>query len=136
MKLNYSRWGVILILLFFSCSQSENKNPSEKVGVTAPFANDLNRNPLHIHYSKHARCRMDCRHIDENEIQDILHTGIINYAKSKLNVGDCEKKYALEGYEKSQHLRIIFAPCGRDITVVTCIDLGNDWDCHCPGDSH
>jgi hypothetical protein len=136
MKLNYSRWGAILILLFFSCSQSENRNPDEKVGDTAPLANDLNRNPLHIHYSKHARCRMDCRHIDENEIQDILHTGIINYAKSKLNIGDCEKKYALEGYEKSQHLRIIFAPCGRDVTVVTCIDLSHEWDCHCPGDPH
>lgn len=79
---------------------------------------------------------MDCRHINETEVLDMLHSGTINYNKSELNGDDCYKKYAMEGYEKSHHLRIVFAACDSDVTVVTCIDLGNEWDCHCPGDHH
>ena len=126
----------LLALLLFSCSDPKNKNIADNDGTIAPQSNDLNRNPLHIHYSMHARCRMDCRHIDEEEVMDMLHNGTINYAMSKLNVEDCQKKYAVEGYEKNQHLRIIFATCGREITVVTCIDLGKEWECHCPGDKY
>ena len=77
---------------------------------------------------------MDCRHIDEAEIKDILQNGTINYRKSELNANACHRKYAVEGYAKGQHLRIIFAPCGEMMTVVTCIDLANEWECHCPGD--
>lgn len=77
---------------------------------------------------------MDCRHIDALEVKDILAHGTINYKKSELNGEACRHKYAVEGYAKEQHLRIIFAPCNNDITVVTCIDLENEWQCHCPGD--
>lgn len=97
----------------------------------------LNRNPSHINYSKHAKCRMDCRHIDDAEVNDILQNGKINYNKSELNGNECRKKYAVEGYSKdNQHLRIIFAPCNDEVTVVTCIDLGAEWECHCEGDEN
>jgi hypothetical protein len=90
----------------------------------------LNRNPAHINYSKHARCRMGCRHIDESEVKDMLVNGTINYKKSELQGEDCKKKYAVEGTSKDgQRLRIIFAPCGDEVTVVTCIDLKEEWDC-------
>jgi Domain of unknown function (DUF4258) len=92
----------------------------------------LNRNPANINYSKHARCRMDCRHIDEAEVKQIIKDGKINYAKSELNVEDCKKKYAVEGNTKDkQKVRIIFAPCADEVTVVTVIDLGNEWVCDC-----
>ncbi|MEX6687378.1 DUF4258 domain-containing protein [Danxiaibacter flavus] len=92
----------------------------------------LNREPTAINYSKHARCRMECRHIDEAEVIDILHNGKINYRKSDLKAAECKKRYAVEGYSKdNQHLRIIFAPCHTEITVVTCIDLGKEWECAC-----
>ncbi len=95
-------------------------------------SNGLNRHPAHIKYSKHAKCRMDCRHITADEIADILKNGTINYKKSELEGEDCRKKYAVEGYGKhEQHLRIIFAPCGDEETVVTCIDLGVEWACDC-----
>ncbi len=44
----------------------------------------------------------------------------------------CNKKYAVEGCSKdNQHLRIVFAPCGDEVTVVTCIDIAQDWSCDC-----
>lgn len=93
----------------------------------------LNRNPAHINYSKHALCRMDCRHISKAEVKDILLNGTINYNKSELKAADCRKKYAVEAYSKDrQRLRIVFAPCGEEITVVTCIDLEQEWACDCP----
>ncbi len=92
----------------------------------------LNRHPSIIDYSKHARCRMSCRDITEAEVRDILQNGTINYKKSQLQLTECNKKYAVEGYSKdNQHLRIVFAPCNEEVTVVTCIDLGKGWDCDC-----
>ena len=92
----------------------------------------LNRSPSNINYSKHARCRMDCRHISEGEVQQILKEGKINYAKSELKGEDCKKKYAVEGTTKdNQKVRIIFAPCSDEVTVVTVIDLGKEWACEC-----
>ncbi len=95
--------------------------------------NELNRHPSQIYYSKHARCRMGCRHIDENEVKEIMQDGKINYAKSELNASDsCRQKYAMEGYSHdNQHLRIIFASCNGAVTVVTVIDLGYEWPCDC-----
>ena len=95
----------------------------------------LNRNPAHINYTKHVRCRMGCRHIDETEILEILKTGTVNYKKSELTGELCHRKYAVEGYSHdNQHLRVIFAPCNEEVTVVTCIDLGREWPCDCEGD--
>ena len=114
-----------------------NKSPAKKTTtqtteLTTKQPRGLNRNPAHINYSKHAKCRMTCRHIDETEVADMLKNGTINYKKSELQGEDCRKKYAVEGYSKdNQHLRIIFAPCGDEITVVTCIDIGEEWRCDC-----
>lgn len=93
----------------------------------------LNRNPAKINYSKHARCRMDCRRISQSEVKDILQNGTINYKKSELgNNPDCRRKYALEGNTNDgQRVRIIFAPCADEVTVVTVIDLGKEWACDC-----
>ena len=113
---------VICCLFVFTLLSCSNSNQAE----------GLNRNPAHVAYSKHARCRMQCRHIYENEVVEILHEGAINYSKSQLNTDACHNRYAVEGYSKdNQHLRIIFASCGNDITVITCIDLDNDWWCDC-----
>ena len=128
---------VCLLLFSFSCTQPAKQKIDGNLlqkDVVVQANHELNRNPLRMHYSKHARCRMDCRHIDETEVKDILANGTINYNKSELNNEACRRKYAVEGYAKNQHLRIIFAPCNNEVTVVTCIDLGNEWLCHCQGD--
>jgi len=91
----------------------------------------INRHPDQIIYSRHARCRMDCRHITETEVKEILSAGKINYDKIEDNPKG--KTYPLEGVtQEHQHLRIVFAPKGdKDVEVVTCIDLGTEWTCDC-----
>lgn len=72
---------------------------------------------------------MRCRHITQEEVWEILNTGTINYNKSDLQAAE-GPKYALEGYSHDrQHIRAIFAPHQRHMTVVTVIDLDNDWPC-------
>jgi len=85
-------------------------------------------------FTSHAKCRMACRHINEQEVADILKGGRINYQKSRLDLPECEKKYAVDGITKnSHHLRIVAAHCGDILTIITCIDLNQDWNCHCGG---
>ncbi|OQP46050.1 hypothetical protein A4D02_32180 [Niastella koreensis] len=91
----------------------------------------INRHPGHLIYTKHARCRMDCRHIDESEVEEILEKGRINYRKSE-PAGRPDPKYALEGTtHDGQQVRIIFAPAKRGMVVITVIDLDNEWNCDC-----
>jgi hypothetical protein len=104
-------------LFFAGCGQYNGKDP-------------VNRH-AHLIYTRHARCRMDCRHITEKEVHEILEQGNINYGKSEPN-SHPDPKYAFEGYTaEGQHLRIIFAPSGNDVIVITCIELGIEWECHC-----
>lgn len=129
---------VVLAILLFIIRQYRN-TPDTTQYNTAVNKNSsvrgLNRTPQQIKYSQHARCRMSCRHITEREVEMALKNGTINYRKSELNADDCHKKYAVEDYAGNQHVRIIFAPCGNVVTVVTCIDLEKEWKCHCPGDN-
>ncbi len=125
---------VLAIIVFFvkNCDVgSRNKNTTSEVKQQR----GLIRNPSNINYSKHAKCRMECRHIDESEVKEVISNGTINYRKSDLQKSDCSKRYAIEGYSKDrQHLRIIAVPCANELTIVTCIDLDKDWECHCEGD--
>jgi hypothetical protein len=112
--------------------KNKHRNEPQEVNTNP---RGLNRNPSHINYSKHAKCRMACRHIDELEVKDMLQNGTINYRKSDLKGDDCHKRYAVEGTSKdNQRLRIIFVPCNDEVTVVTCIDIGQNWACNCEGD--
>jgi hypothetical protein len=82
-------------------------------------------------YTKHARCRMSCRHIDESEVKDILENGTVNDRKSE-PAARPDPKYALEGRTRDgQQVRIVFAPTDRGMVVITVIDLDTDWSCDC-----
>ena len=86
-----------------------------------------------LEYTQHAICRMDCRKISKSDIQDIMLTGEINYAKTDVNDKPCPT-YALQGYtDDGQRIRVIFAQCQTKTKVVTCYDLEKDFECHCPG---
>lgn len=94
----------------------------------------FDRRTSYLEYTKHARCRMECRQIDESEVEEIMRTGEINYRKSELDASPCPT-YALEGMtHDDQHVRIVFAQCDDKTKVVTTIDLEHEWECHCPGD--
>jgi hypothetical protein len=89
------------------------------------------RDISHLILTKHAKCRMDCRNITEQEIKEIIHGGNVNYSKSSKG-GKGDDTYAIEGYStEQQHLRIVVAPESDGLVVVTCIDLDNDWSCNC-----
>lgn len=94
-------------------------------------ANALSRDTDHLILTKHARCRMDCRHITAEEIKEVIHTGNVNYSKSgRGDKGDAT--YALEGYSNEhQHIRVVVAPENDGLVVITCIDLDNEWPCNC-----
>lgn len=84
-----------------------------------------------VEYTRHARCRMGCRHITTTEVQEIIAAGAINKAKSAPGDKPCPT-IALEGHtRKGQHLRIVVATCGDELRIVTCIDLDREWPCHC-----
>ncbi len=135
-KRNNSLSIVVLIaaalLLFFVKKNQRGSNTNIRDRVTVENATDaytqLRGGNKTISYSRHAKCRMECRHIDESEVKEILQTGEINHGKQQ----ESEKgvTYPLEGTtHDGQHVRIVFAPHENNITVVTAIDLDKDWPC-------
>lgn len=125
----------ILVVVIRNCTGNDISTPTStptNATTSAKSNRGLNRNPSHINYSNHAKCRMDCRHISEKEVQQILKDGKINYSKSDLKASPCNKRYAVEGLTvDKQKVRIIFAPCEAELTVITVIDLEKDWVCNC-----
>ncbi len=90
----------------------------------------FNRSTENLIFSKHAKCRMDCRKIDEAEVKAILKNGTVNL--KKIQSDKRGKTYPVEGYtEDKQHVRIVFAPKNDALVVVTVIDLGTEWKCDC-----
>lgn len=107
--------------------RTETHPPSDRPGRETGF----DRRAGKLIYTKHARCRMTCRHIDESEVQEILEQGIINERKSE-PAARPDPKYALEGRtHDNQQVRIIFAPTDRGMVVITVIDLDTNWSCDC-----
>ena len=123
--------GCILIFSLLTANLScrrghSGNNPSTDISREEPF----DRNGQLI-LTKHAKCRMDCRHITVSEIREILDSGIINYSKSEPEAHP-DPKYAMEGFTtEQQHLRIIVAPEANKLIIITCIELGVEWTCHC-----
>ena len=123
--------GFLLWFIKKNQPSSYPKRVNTNIPITFNKTEELNRNAHTIIYSKHARCRMDCRHIDETEVKEILIKGIIN--SSKIETSSRGKTYPLEGEtHDKQHVRIVFAPKANDVVeVVTCIDLDTEWPCNC-----
>jgi Domain of unknown function (DUF4258) len=121
-----------LLLYYIKKNQrgSFPRNPSPDISVPVVTDEGFNRKAQKIIYSRHARCRMDCRHIDESETMKILQNGKLNY--NKIEEDNRGKTYPLEGITHDQQkVRIVFAPKRDGLEVVTVIDLGKDWDCNC-----
>ena len=126
MKKNpYYRLIAIVLLMagIFFFIRRVGKDPYEIKG--------LDRDPADLVYTKHARCRMDCRSITVDEVKHILVKGEVNYSKSEPKAKP-DPKFALEGTTSDgQQLRIVFAQDGGKVVVVTAIDLGKEWPCNC-----
>ena len=121
-----------LLLFYIKKNQrgSAVRNPSPDITIPAITDQGFDRNVHKIIYSKHARCRMECRHIDESEVKEILQNGRLNV--SRIEEDNRGKTYPLEGItHDSQNVRIVFAPKQDGMVVVTVIDLDKDWECNC-----
>lgn len=128
-------WGkyrvIIFIVIGIGLFVSRTFFQKEKSAKIPPVTIGINRNIGNLIFTKHAKCRMECRDITEDEIKEILHDGNINYVKSNLK-DERGPTYALEGYSQDhQHLRIVFAPKKAEMVVVTCIDLDKEYECDC-----
>ena len=141
MRRRYSYYLLLLVLIaaFVIKRVYQGNRHSTPINIEKQQSNSkdvLIRDTALLQYSKHARCRMECRHISPQEVKDILLHGHINYQKSDLQNNRCPR-YAVEGTTADrQQVRIIFAQCSDDIVVVTAIDLNTHWQCHCPGDEN
>lgn len=100
-----------------------------------PFAKEaVDRHPSKIIYTKHALCRMDCRHISKEVITEIIEKGIINFNKSDKYDKPCPT-FALQGRTANgESIRVILAQCSSETKVITCYNLEKEFECHCPGD--
>ena len=119
-------------------NKPETEQVTERITVPAILPQDekkeevegFNRNATNIIFSKHAKCRMDCRKIDESEVKEILRSGTIN--RKKIQNDKRGKTYPVEGFtHDKQHVRIVFAPKDDGLVVVTVIDLDTEWKCDC-----
>lgn len=109
---------------------ADTKDNETEANSDDPVIAGFNRNTEKLIFSKHARCRMDCRKIDESEVRAILKNGTVNL--KKIQSDKRGKTYPVEGYtEDKQHVRIVFAPRDDALVVVTVIDLGTEWKCDC-----
>ncbi len=135
---------VVLGLLLFAvrrCKSETNSgtettvaNPKQKSSEAIDRYRGFDRRISYLEYSKHAKCRMECRKITQAEVEEVMKEGKINYNKSDLQNTRCPR-YALEGITTdNQKVRIVFAQCNEKTEVVTVIDLDTDWSCYCPGD--
>lgn len=119
---------LLVTVLVFAVSKLHLWEPREK--------DSFNRHPLHLVYTHHAECRMDCRHISKEDINEILQKGTINFNKTDLHDRPCPT-YAVQGYTNGhENIRVIFAQCDSITKVVTCYNLQREFACDCPGDNH
>jgi hypothetical protein len=94
----------------------------------------LDRHPSHLEYTRHAECRMSCRHISKEDITDVLQKGVIIFNKSNMRDRPCPT-FAVQGLtESGENIRIILAQCNSVTKVVTCYNLKKDFNCNCAED--
>jgi hypothetical protein len=123
-RATYSLLIVLLALLFFVIARWQEPKRKEA----------FDRTPDRIEYTKHALCRMACRNITKEDINEILKKGIINLNKSNRRDKPCPS-FALQGQTSDgDKLRVVFAQCDDKTRVVTCYNLEKDFECFCPGD--
>ena len=137
--LNNKKYLYVLILLIIALvlwnskrsRSGKNRVPETEQRSTIGLAEEIRRKSANISFSRHARCRMECRRIDETEVREVLAEGSIN--ASRIEESEKGLSVPLEGVTHDrQHVRIVVAPKQNSLVLVTVIDLDTDWPCECP----
>lgn len=93
-------------------------------------SDELYYNDKPVQITFHAACRMECREVNEADINSVLKYGVVNVRKSNYNDTRGCPTIALEGRtDNKQSLRVIVADCEEFAKIVTVIDLSNDYPC-------
>jgi hypothetical protein len=123
---------LIFISLFFGVVFASCTSHQDKSGFASGDHQSIIGPNCPLIYTRHARCRMYCRHISEGDIREVLREGHINEAKSRQEEGKCPT-YAIEEdrHTDGVRLRIVFAKCDDETRVVTCIDRDHEFECDC-----
>jgi hypothetical protein len=126
---------LVLFFLFIVATVSlvnllKNETGGPPNSISAPGATE--KNGEDFLYTKHGRCRMDCRKISEEEIEEAFYKGEINRRKSDPKGRPCpvEAKEIVTAKDR-QKIRVIFGLCTREVRVITAIDLNFDHPCFC-----
>src|SRR4028119_1109068 len=89
-------------------ARSTRRNQPAENKTTGNRKVGLDRKATDLYFTKHAKCRMKCRHITQQEVKDILVRGTVNYNKSELQ-DPKGATYAVEGVTSDkQKVRIVF----------------------------
>lgn len=127
------------LLLFWVLTNQRGSKQQDQITInpvtggsnsTITAAGEVNRHPNTIIYTKHAKCRMACRHITEDEVKEVLENGKIR--SDKINKDQWGTTYPIDGKTaEDKMVRIVVAPKKEDLVLVTVIDLDQDWPCDC-----
>jgi hypothetical protein len=97
---NTERNSIILIVLLVALFVIKLIVSHTQQNVQGNTANsDSFRNTTHLILTKYAKCRMDCRHITEDEIKEIIQDRKVNEAKSGHDTKD--KNYLIIDFQIS-----------------------------------
>ncbi len=116
---------IVLMVLAFAVYKLRREPASKEA---------FDRNPSELIYTKHALCRMDCRKISKEDINEVMKEGVINLSKSDKSDRPCPTFALQDRTEDGQYIRVIFAECNDVTKVVTCYDLEKDFVCNCSDD--
>lgn len=117
---------VVLVFVAFLIRRWNEPEPKEA----------FNRSPALFQFTNRALCRMDCWQISRKEVEEIMQKGVIHFNKSNKRARPCPT-FALQGRTKrGAYIRVIFAQCATETSVITCYNLEKDFACHCSGDEN
>lgn len=126
----------LLVLVLRRCQEKDGAETTrpKTTSKTQKRNRGFDRTLSYIEYTEHARCRMQCRRISQQDVEEIMRTGKINYSKSEVSASPCPV-YAVQGYtHDDEYIRVVFGQCDSKTKVITCYNLEEDFVCNCPGD--
>ena len=126
-KTGFGMWavgGLFLVMVGFVSFAAKREKDTREAGDTSLRAR-LRRRP--IEFSEHASCRMDCRFVSKQEVEDTLEFGKVSRQHSMPNgrPRDTCPQWALE----HGRLRAVWAECADATRLVTVIDTVTDHPC-------
>jgi|GEM_PF-4334200 len=109
-------WGIMRLL-------NGSPNPSQCAFTDRSQVNSLEFVP-------HARCRMRCRDISQDLVEQVYLKGKVNCAKSGEKKGDMRYALELEDTE-GDNIRVIIEEENQKHIVITAIRIGGEDRCEC-----